>query len=130
MGTIWYPILGIYVIIFINQVLKDEAKVEMRTAVELGETFEPWNNNWVPPMAAAFVGCISMMFFTFLAKMFLDTLDTLFLCYAIDKDNGADMSENEFDELVKKMPEYVEADVITEASDPEMIPVATPVGQK
>ena len=103
----------------------------MRTAAELGETFEPWNNYWVPPLAAAFVGCISMMFFTFLAKMFLDTLDTLFLCYAIDKDNGVDMANDEFDSLVKKMPEYIEADVVTEGSDPDPeIPVASEVSRR
>lgn len=124
--TLWYPVLGLYLIIILDKLLKDMAKEEMKTDLE---DFEEWNRFWIPPVAAAFVGCISMMFFTFLAKMFLDTLDTLFLCYAIDKDNGADLSDNEFDELVKKMPEYIEADVITEASDPE-IPVATPVEQK
>lgn len=121
--TLWYPVLGLYVIIFVNQLLKDYAKTEMK---ENPDEFEGWNQYWIPPMAAAFVGCISMMFFTFLAKMFLDTLDTLFLCYAIDKDNGVDLSQTEFDDMVKKMPEYIEADVITEASDPE-VPVAMPV---
>ena len=133
--TIWYPVLGLYVIIFIDQHLKGVAKDEMRDDAvgndvddALGGPFEPWNKYWIPPMAAAFVGCISMMFFTFLAKMFLDTLDTLFLCYAIDKDNGVDMSTDEFDTLVKKMPEFIEADVVTVASapDPE-IAVATAV---
>ena len=133
--TIWYPVLGLYVIIFIDQQLKGVAKDQMRDDAvgnnvddALGGPFEPWNKYWIPPMAAAFVGCISMMFFTFLAKMFLDTLDTLFLCYAIDKDNGVDMSTDEFDTLVKKMPEFIEADVVTVASapDPE-IAVATAV---
>lgn len=129
--SIWYPVLGLYLIIFIDQLLKKTANELMKEAASSGTDFEVWNNSWIPPMAAAFVGCISMMFFTFLAKMFLDTLDTLFLCYAIDKDNGIDMTDNEFDSLVKKMPEYIEADVVTEASHPDPeIPVASVVSKK
>jgi len=128
--SIWYPVLGLYLIIFIDQLLKQYANESMKAAAASGEDYEAWNNSYIPPMAAAFVGCISMMFFTFLAKMFLDTLDTLFLCYAIDKDNGIDMTDNEFDSLVKKMPEYIEADLVTEASDPDPeIPVASVVSK-
>jgi hypothetical protein len=68
---------------------------------------------WIPPLAAAFVGCIAMMIFTFLSSIFLDTIDTLFLCYAIDKDNNVDLSDSEFESLVKEMPNYTEAEVVS-----------------
>jgi hypothetical protein len=54
-----------------------------------------------------------MLIFTFLSGIFLDTIDTLFLCYAIDKDNNVDLSDSEFESLVKEMPNYTEAEVVS-----------------
>jgi len=61
---------------------------------------------WIPPLAATFVGCIAMMMFKFLSAIFLDIIDTLFLCFAIDKDNNVDLTDSEFTKLVEKMPTY------------------------
>jgi hypothetical protein len=46
--------------------------------------------------------------FTFLSAIFLDTIDTLFLCFAIDKDNNVINPDDEFATLLKEMPNYTE----------------------
>ena len=68
--NLWYPVLGIYIIILINRFLQGSEFVSELQHV------------WVNPLAAIFIGCLSMMFFTYLAGIFLDTVDTLFLCFA------------------------------------------------
>lgn len=111
--SVYFPVLGIYLMILINQLLRRLA----RNAMESGMASD--NHMWIPPMAAIFVGSIAMMLFMFLSKIFLDTIDTLFLCFAIDKDNNLDMSNQEFTELVKNMPNYTEAEVVSEGGDEE-----------
>lgn len=103
---IYYPVLGLYVIIVINKYIQTWS----REAVESGSS--PMNYLWIPPLAATFVGCISMMMFKFLSNIFLDIIDTLFLCFAIDMDNNVDLSDSEFESLVKEMPGYIEAEVV------------------
>jgi hypothetical protein len=105
--SVWYPVLGLYVIILINRYSQDYGKEQVQQGKESS------NYSWIPPLAAAFVGCIAMLIFTFLSGIFLDTIDTLFLCYAIDKDNNVDLSDSEFDSLVKEMPNYTEAEVVS-----------------
>lgn len=107
--SVWYPVLGLYVIIVINKYIQDYGK----GVVQRKDGGESFNYLWIPPLAAAFVGCIAMMIFTFLSSIFLDTIDTLFLCYAIDKDNNVDLSDSEFESLVKEMPNYTEAEVVS-----------------
>jgi hypothetical protein len=72
-----------------------------------------------------------MMFFTFFSGMFLDIISTLFMCYAIDKDNNVDLGNGEFVELVKEVPGYTECEVQTIASenDPEVPETSIPVAQ-
>ena len=84
--NIWYPVLGLYLIIILNRYLSK------------WEDLDP--ALWVVPFAATFVGCIAMMFFTYLAGIFLDTVDVLFLCFAIDRDNNVDLANDEFATLV------------------------------
>lgn len=105
--SVWYPVLGLYVIILINRYIQDFGKEQVQKGGESS------NYLWIPPLAAAFVGCIAMLIFTFLSGIFLDTIDTLFLCYAIDKDNNVDLSDSEFESLVKEMPNYTEAEVVS-----------------
>ena len=100
--TTWYPVLGIYVLIVVSKFLQDAG----REGIEGGG--EGWNHVWIPPLAATFVGCISMLLFRFLSSLFLDIIDTLFLCFAIDKDNKIERRNDEFTELVKQMPDYTE----------------------
>lgn len=113
--NLWYPVLGLYLIILANKFLR------------------PYENQhlWVPPLAAIFVGCLAMMFFTFISAIFLDTIDVLFLCFAVDKDNGVDMSKHEeFEKLIKTMPDnpYL-GDIVKEDDDiPVAIATAVPAG--
>jgi hypothetical protein len=97
--NIWYPILGIYLLIVINSSLKS-----------LNKELDTTSNNylWIPPLAAGFVGCISMIMFKFLSAIFLDTIDTMFLCFAIDKDNNVINPDNELASIVSKVSNYIE----------------------
>jgi hypothetical protein len=109
--NLWYPILGLYVIILLNKFLQDVGK----DAVESGA--ESLNYSWIPPFAATFVGCIAMLIFQFLSSIFLDTIDTLFLCYAIDKDNNVDVTDDEFTSIVKEVTSYTESEVSSEEEE-------------
>ena len=95
----WYPILGIYLIILLNSYLKSFGK-ESDTSSE--------NHVWIPPLAASFVGCISMIMFKFVSAIFLDTIDTMFLCFAIDKDNNVINPDNEFANIASQVSNYIE----------------------
>lgn len=126
--TLWYPVLGLYIIIFVNKLLQqwEREKLTRNQMSDEDEDEELNNHNWIPPLVAAFVGCIAMMFFTFLASIFLDIINTVFLCFAIDKDNCVDTSNDEFESLVKQMPEYIQASDV-EIVTAQPIPVASTV---
>jgi len=87
---LWYPTLGIFMLIIIDMLLT-------RWGVG-GQEY------WVAPFAAVFVGIISMLFFTFMAGVVLDTIDVCFVCWAVDKDNNVDLSESEFAALIIELP--------------------------
>lgn len=117
--NVWYPVLGIYLIILINQLLQNSGKEAMK------EGEDGFNHYWIPPLAACFIGSISMLMFQFLSAIFLDTIDTMFLCFAIDKDNNVINPDDEFASIVKEVPAYIDTD--SDASKPDSdIPVAEP----
>eukprot|EP00586_Coscinodiscus_wailesii_P009911 CAMPEP_0172510570 /NCGR_PEP_ID=MMETSP1066-20121228/229571_1 /TAXON_ID=671091 /ORGANISM="Coscinodiscus wailesii, Strain CCMP2513" /LENGTH=789 /DNA_ID=CAMNT_0013289591 /DNA_START=63 /DNA_END=2432 /DNA_ORIENTATION=+ len=92
--NLWFPSLGIYIIIVVNSLLR-----------ELNDSADGDNVPlWVSPLAGIFVGCLAMLFFCYIAGIFMDTVDVLFMCYAIDKDNQIDTSESEMQALVMAMP--------------------------
>merc|ERR1711915_31731 len=128
--NLYYPVLGLYIMIILNKFLREYEKTKMNTIDAFGDPYEPTNNWWIPPLAATFVGCIAMMFFTFMSSMFLDIITTLFLCFAIDKDNNVDLNGTEFEALVKEMPQYVDYKEQQKSNeehfDPE-VPVASAV---
>jgi hypothetical protein len=53
-----------------------------------------------------FVGIIAMLFFTYMAGIILDTVDVIFVCFAIDKDNGVDVSNTEIGMLMGEMEQF------------------------
>jgi hypothetical protein len=116
---VYFPVLGLYVILLLNKVLRESEKKEMNDAIVNGT--EPMNTNhlWIPPLAAALVGCISMMFFMFVSNIFLDIITTLFLCFAIDKDNDVDLEGKEFDTIVTQMSDYIGSSA-SSGDDPEI----------
>merc|ERR1712232_302439 len=119
MGTAWYPVLGIYILIIADQWLREFAG-------GIGDPSDAWNHLWIPPLAACFVACIAMLLFSFLSKVFLDIIDTLFLCFAIDKDNNVSRDGNEFESIVKELPTYA-TEVESVKSEDEIVPVAVSV---
>ncbi len=130
--NLYYPVLGIYIIIMANRFLRDMEKNKMNNGYNGNDdddgVVESWNHLWIPPIAATFVGCISMMFFTFMSNMFNDIITTLFMCFAIDKDNNVDVNGTEFETLVKEMPEYKEDSQNTRTDEEEVtVPIAVPV---
>lgn len=121
--NVWYPVLGIYLIILINQLLQKWGKESMKDDNEGYLVFE--NHLWIPILAACFIGSISMLMFQFLSAIFLDTIDTMFLCFAIDKDNNVINPDDEFASIVKEVPAYIDTD--SDASKPDSeVPVAEP----
>lgn len=119
--SLYYPVLGLYGMILANRFLRQYEKEKMilleagqtddfTSAEDWEENLQPTNHFWIPPLAATFVGCIAMMFFEFVSNIFLDIITTLFLCFAIDKDNEIDTEGSEFDILVQQMPQYLKYD--------------------
>ena len=104
MFNVWYPILGLYIMIIANKYLQEFERGQLELGA--GNT----NYLWIPVLASTFVACIAMLMFQFLSNIFLDTIDTLFLCFAIDKDNNVDMDNDEFTSLMSEMPGYEPAD--------------------
>mmetsp|Transcript_17232 Transcript_17232/g.25012 ORF Transcript_17232/g.25012 Transcript_17232/m.25012 type:complete len:330 (+) Transcript_17232:2-991(+) len=112
-----YPLVGVFVVVIINSTQQAQAK-ENYAAGE--ETFQ---HLWVSPLGAMFVGCISMLVFSFMGGIIHDTVDTMFLCFAIDQENQIERNkqQEEFDfaAIVKTMPGYIVATPVTHI-DPEM----------
>ena len=118
-----YPTISIFLIIRKNTILEDHSK----GAYYRGEE-EATQHQWIGPLAAVFVGCIAMIIFRFVNGILLDIVDTKFLCFAIDEDNGIDRSaprtsqdgtteeisdreqeQRTFSAMVKAMPDYAVA---------------------
>jgi len=127
---LWYPVLFLYCIIFTNNYLRKNERETLQRIEDnensnlddqynddnYGYVERNYNHIWIPILSASFVGCIAMMFFSFISSIFLDVIDTIFLCFAIDKDNNVDIApDNELFDLVKKMPEYI--DTVTVVDD-------------
>ncbi len=140
--NIYYPVLGLYIMILVNSLLRTWERNIMNSSLDASNDddiqLENTNHIWIPPLAATFVGCIAMMFFSFISSIFIDIITTLFLCFAIDKDNSIDVGGSEFEELAKESYNYIECEVETapsatnpEYDDPEggedAVPVAIPV---
>jgi len=121
--NLWYPVLGLYIIIIANKYLQ---KWENDKTENYGDEDVHTNHIWIPPFVGAFVGCIAMMFFTFFADIFLDIMSTIFLCFAIDKDNCVETVNEDLEKLVKQMPNYIQAADV-EIVTGEAIPVAPAV---
>jgi hypothetical protein len=71
----------------------------------------------IPFLASAFVGCIAKIFFTYMAGVILDTIDVLFVCFAIDKDNGVDLNNSPMSAIVQAIPGYI----LVPVGDVEMV---------
>lgn len=122
--NLWFPVLGIYIMILVNRILSSE-----------NDLWSGMQNLWIPPLASIFVGCIAMMFFLFLSHIFLDTINVKFMCYAIDKENKVENESNkEFEMLLKNVEGYIEATDVQPVKDgwdtengQSSVPIATAI---
>jgi len=92
--NVWHPVLALYLLIWINSLLeKSSANPE----------------DWVSPLGAMFVACLSMIFFTFVADVVLDIIDVMFVCYAVDKDNKVELDPEvkEVFAIIESVPGYI-----------------------
>lgn len=92
--NVWHPVLAIYLLIWVNSLLEKSS-----TSPE----------DWVSPLVAMFVACLSMIFFTFVADVVLDIIDVMFVCYAVDKDNKVklDPEVKEVFAVIESVPGYL-----------------------
>merc|ERR1712228_618779 len=118
--NLWYPTLGIYVIVIVNRwlVAWEEFKIRMHKQADDSGSQDGWaklwksmsgstQKYWLSPLAAIFVGCISMMFFNYVAGVFKDTVSVMFMCFAIDKDSNVDLSRDEMYDLIMSMGDSI-----------------------
>lgn len=91
--NLYYPVLSIFGIILLDILLDRVLDVDRKY--------------WVAPVAATFVGIVSMLFFQYVAGIILDTIDVCFVCYAVDKDNEVEgLAESEFTIMIQELPGY------------------------
>ena len=98
---LYYPVWTIFWLIFMEIFINNE-----RDEGDLSETCTGiYPVELIPILCALFVGSIAMLLFTFLGHAIMDTINVCFVCFAVDKDNGVDMTNNLFaNELVKEVP--------------------------
>ena len=76
LSMLWYPILGIYIIIIASTYLQ---KWEINfISYDNDDIFSGSNSNhiWVHPFVGAFFGCVAVISFTILTYIFLDIIST------------------------------------------------------
>jgi hypothetical protein len=91
--NVYNPEMGIAFIIILDILI-----------AKIGDGNNTGQEKWVPPVAACFVGILSMLFLKYAAGIILDTIDVCFICWAVDKDNNVDLAESEFALLVCELP--------------------------
>jgi hypothetical protein len=64
-----------------------------------GPLLSMWFGFWI----AMFVGAVANLIFTYIGNIIQDTVASIFLCYAIDQDNGA-VRPGKLVKLLQKMP--------------------------
>lgn len=112
--NIYYPVLGIFLLVILDQLIRmfTSESFECDPIYSDADCDDQHreSTSWVPPLAAAFVGCICRLFFNYMGGIILDTIDVCFVCWAIDKDNNVDLSESEFAKLASDLPGVVKID--------------------
>jgi hypothetical protein len=97
---VYNPVLCVAIVIFIDMLLA---------------SYSSGQENWVSPMTAVFVGSICRLLFNYMAGIILDAIDVCFVCWAVDKDNDLDLS-NEFSSIVMAMPGVKKSENIAPSS--------------
>lgn len=69
-----YPMGGIFLVSYISS---------------MDAINEQFGKYIAPPMCGIFIGCVSHIIFAAMAEVLLHTIDSVFICYSIEKDAGA-----------------------------------------
>ena len=85
---IWYPCAALIIFILVDDLIKAYV-----------------SDGGIVTVSAMLVGVIASMLFNFLAGVILDAIEVSFVLYAVDKDNGIDLTNYVFaQEIVKHIP--------------------------
>ena len=84
---IWYPSVALVIFILIDPLIKGSSM------------------NVTIVVAAMLIGVVASLLFNFMSGVILDTVDVCFVLFAVDKDNGVDLSNSSFaQDIVKHIP--------------------------
>jgi hypothetical protein len=115
---IYYPVLGLFFLVVLNGWMAE-------WSTGSGE-----KKLWVPAFCATFVGCIVKLFFDYMGGIILDSIDVMFLCFAIDKDNNVDLSKSAFAAICVDIPGVITtANPLQEPKDPLLVAAPVQPGQ-
>ncbi|GMH94619.1 hypothetical protein TL16_g12958 [Triparma laevis f. inornata] len=117
--NIFYPLIGLFFITLLDKLMTSI------TGSSPDDDSDP--DFWVSPLCAMFVGCIAKLFFDYMGGIILDTIDVMFMCFAIDKDNNVDLSKSEFSAIIVDLPGVMKtANPNQDANASLLVQTATP----
>lgn len=106
---IWYPCCALIIFILIDDLVK------------------AWGaDGAIVAISAMVVGVIASMLFNFVSGVILDAIDVSFVLFAVDKDNGIDLSANVFAQQIVKYIPNAKVEFLAPGSS---VAVGLPVGQ-
>jgi len=104
--NIFYPLIGLFCVTLLDRLLTSwidgDPTTDDEGNIEVG--CDDKSKFWVAPMCGMFVGCIAKLFFDYMGGIILDTIDVMFVCFAIDKDNNVDLSKSDFSAIIVELP--------------------------
>ncbi|GMH82562.1 hypothetical protein TrVE_jg5075 [Triparma verrucosa] len=104
--NIFYPLIGLFCVTLLDRILTSvwdgDPTTDENGNIEVG--CDDKTKFWVAPMCGMFVGCIAKLFFDYMGGIILDTIDVMFVCFAIDKDNNVDLSKSDFSAIIVELP--------------------------
>ena len=155
---IYYPLIGLFVLVLIDGLMKsltqgivDNEGMAARLCLPSdsptstdpdvydycckasdveGQEQDCMSKDWVSPFCGIFVGCITKLFFDYMGGIILDSIDVMFLCFAIDKDNNVDLSKSEFAAICVDIPGVITtANPLQDSKDPLLVQQPVQPGQ-
>lgn len=78
--------------------------------------------DWVTPMSALFVGCVSKIVFLFISDLMPDIVNVMFICYAVDIDNNVKLDPEvaEVFAVIESVPGVLPVDLLADGGDADV----------